>query len=167
MSAPTTVPELGADARESLAAVGSALVVERMVHYGYDRDEVEAAELPTPHDAFGCFYENWNWVCEDGDGNQNHPLHDEMERTDEFVAWVLTSEVVARLVAEAEQRGREAAAEAIEAEVASEIERLGGEKAVYASQLLVNWVGGIKTAAQVAAESRAGTGGHSGNGARG
>lgn len=78
--------EMSAERRDALAR---ALWRDRMAHYGYTSEQIDALDQPLDHEAHGCYFENWNWVCVDEDEKPNHPDHDEAAATAEWVCWAL------------------------------------------------------------------------------
>ena len=78
--------------------VAQAITRDRMAHYGYTPERVKDAEEWPGHEASGCFFENGNWVCTDEDEKPNHPDRDELERTAEFVVWVLEHPTTTRVI---------------------------------------------------------------------
>lgn len=81
--------------REAVEARFWALWRDRMAHYGYTPEQIDAVEQPVDHEAAGCYWENCNWVCTDEDEKPNHPDHDEAEVTAEWVCWMLDHPLLA------------------------------------------------------------------------
>ena len=71
--------------------LAEVIATDRMRHYGYTDAEIEAASIhPIDHEAAGCAYDSsYGWDCRDEDDRPQHAEADEMERTAEFVMWVL------------------------------------------------------------------------------
>lgn len=81
-----------------------------MRHYGYTDEDIIAAEATHPGVACGD-------ECSNEDGLSKHPIYDELASTASLMVDVVDP-LVARMVADAEQRGRAEVSAAVEAVLA-------------------------------------------------
>jgi hypothetical protein len=73
-----------------LEVLARRLVRERLAHYGYTPEQIDAAEIVTDHYKAGCSMDGaYGWICEDENGKPTHPESDEYDRAAEWVMWVL------------------------------------------------------------------------------
>lgn len=85
-------------------AIAERLTFERMEHYGYPPGVVrgaaakmaQGADRGEYHRRSGCELTEHGWECVDEDGGERHPVESELDRTAEFVAWVLEQAGVVR-----------------------------------------------------------------------
>lgn len=69
--------------------IARTLVADRLDHYGFTPEQIEALEDTVDHASYGCIFEGNRWDCHDTSGNSRHQNHDTADKTAEFVMWVL------------------------------------------------------------------------------
>lgn len=85
----------------AVEAAARVIVSDRLTYYGYTPGEITDAMRPLVHDDHGCVFEGMRWDCYDHEaGKPLHPIHDEADKTAEFVMWVLEHPAVYPLLRE-------------------------------------------------------------------
>lgn len=74
---------------EAFAVTAERITRDRMAHYGYTPEQIAEAEVAPPHTEACEHISMGNYECEDEYGRPNHPDRDELDRTADFVVWVL------------------------------------------------------------------------------